>query len=73
MPPFEFRCCRCDHQFESLIRNGESAACPECGSGDQDKLLSAPSAHTNGSSLPIASSCPPSNAPPCSPGCCRLP
>lgn len=74
MPLFEFRCPRCDHRHELLIRGDEAAVCPVCGSAEQEKLFSAPAAPVvrNGR-LPIASACPPADAPPCGPGCCRLP
>jgi putative FmdB family regulatory protein len=75
MPIFEYRCRECEQSFEALVRGGESPECPGCRSSQLDKLLSASAAHTGQSrgSLPIASACPPSDAPPCSPHCCRLP
>lgn len=73
MPLFEYRCERCRAEFELLVRNGEPVHCPHCGSGDPRKLLSAPSVlPAKRPSLPIAAHCPPSDAPPCGPGCCRL-
>lgn len=73
MPLFEFRCRECDHEYELLVRNGEPVACPECRSASAEKLLSATAAHVPGGlRLPVSSSCPPSDAPPCGPGCCRL-
>jgi len=71
MPLFEYRCQECDHDFEVLVRAGEKPECPTCHSGELEKLMSAASARV-GSALPITSACPPSNAPPCSPNCCRL-
>ncbi|WP_145031538.1 FmdB family zinc ribbon protein [Caulifigura coniformis] len=74
MPLFEFHCPPCRSQFELLVRNSEKPACPECGSVKIEKLLSAPARPSaNGSSLPIASSCPPPSHGPCGTGCCRLP
>lgn len=74
MPLFEYRCRPCEHQFEALIRNGESAVCPKCGRPQVEKLISAAAGRVAGaSSLPVVSGgCPPSDAPPCSPHCCRL-
>lgn len=73
MPLFEYRCAACEHEFELLVRNGETPACPECASVQIEKLLSAHAAHRTGSGrLPIAGRCPPADAPPCSPYCCRL-
>jgi putative FmdB family regulatory protein len=73
MPLFEFRCPDCAHDFELLIRSGDGAACPQCGGSQVQKLLSETSPPTGGlgRSLPVASDCPPGNAP-CSPTCCRL-
>jgi putative FmdB family regulatory protein len=73
MPLFEFRCGECARDFEVLIRSGEEAACPQCGTSAIEKLFSEQAApHSSGQrSLPIASACPPGDAP-CSPTCCRL-
>jgi putative FmdB family regulatory protein len=73
MPLFEFRCSTCSRDFELLVRAGEAPNCPECGTGDVEKLFSeaaAPAAAAS-RSLPITSACPPGDAP-CSPNCCRL-
>ncbi|MBI4578929.1 MAG: zinc ribbon domain-containing protein [Planctomycetes bacterium] len=43
MPIYEYRCAKCDHQFEQLVRSFDGdadAACPECGSRKVEKLLS---------------------------------
>jgi putative FmdB family regulatory protein len=42
MPFYEFRCTKCEHTFEELIRNsGQSPdACPRCGHGETARLLS---------------------------------
>lgn len=74
MPLFEYRCTNCQQEFELLVRAAEQPACPCCGASSVDKLLSAasvPAARAN-EGLPIASSCPPGDAP-CGPMCCRLP
>jgi len=73
MPLFEFRCPPCERDFELLLRNGEQAACPHCGSKSIEKLLSeaAPPVASSARALPIASTCPPGDAP-CGPRCCRL-
>jgi putative FmdB family regulatory protein len=73
MPLFEFRCSGCARDFGVLVRAGEAAACPECGTRSLEKLFSeaAPPAATGSRPLPMASTCPPGEAP-CSPTCCRL-
>jgi putative FmdB family regulatory protein len=72
MPIFEYQCSACDHRFELLVRGTETVACPDCGDAKLNKLLSAPATPLAGKPLPVAAGCPPSDAPPCSPNCCRL-
>ena len=72
MPIFEYRCPACHAEFEMLVRGNDHSACPDCGSKKLEKLFSASSAHVGGA-LPISDACPPSDAPPCRPNCCRLP
>ncbi len=70
MPLYEYTCRKCDHTFETLVRNGETVECPECHSDRLERLLSVPGLpQVKGNSLPT--SCDP-KAPPCGPGCCRL-
>jgi putative FmdB family regulatory protein len=73
MPLFEFRCSACTQDFELLIRAGDRAKCPQCGTLRVEKLLSEAAAPAAAGirSLPVASACPPGEAP-CSPHCCRL-
>lgn len=71
MPLYEYRCKACRQLSEILVRNAEPPACPACGSKELDQLLSAANGRA-ANSLPVASSCPPPDAPPCHPGCCRL-
>ncbi|HRR25570.1 MAG TPA: zinc ribbon domain-containing protein [Acidobacteriota bacterium] len=41
MPIFEYRCRSCGDQFERIVRTpDEGVICPDCGSGDVDKLFS---------------------------------
>jgi len=42
MPIFSFRCSKCGAEFESLLRSGESAACPSCASTEVERQMSAP-------------------------------
>ena len=54
MPLYEYSCPDCEETFELLIRGGERAACPTCGSASVEKMLSVPAAHTGSAgSLPI--------------------
>ncbi|HEY5312547.1 MAG TPA: zinc ribbon domain-containing protein [Pirellulales bacterium] len=50
MPLYEYRCQACGQFQEHLVRMGESPECTACGSPRLAKLLSAPVAHTGGSS-----------------------
>ncbi|MBM3998150.1 MAG: zinc ribbon domain-containing protein [Planctomycetes bacterium] len=45
MPIYEYLCRRCRDEFELLVRGSERPACPRCGGGELDKLLSVPAAH----------------------------
>lgn len=72
MPLFEYACSKCDTEFELLIRGEDKPECPDCGSRKLDKLMSAAKGRVGGGSLPISNGCPPSDAPPCNPNCCRL-
>lgn len=73
MPLFEFFCEECSHHAELLVGRTEKPACPKCGSRKMDKLMSASAGRVASGSLSMASSCPPPEAGPCSPHCCRLP
>ena len=54
MPIYEYTCKSCGHEFEELIRAGETPACPKCHKTNVAKSFSVPAAHTSGA----ASSCP---------------
>ena len=74
MPLFEYSCTGCDSEFELLVASRETPECPQCGSKKLDKLMSVAAGRmSSGSSLPINQGCPPPEAGPCSPHCCRLP
>jgi putative FmdB family regulatory protein len=40
MPIYEYECRGCGHQFEQLIRTGDTPACPECQGQELERLLS---------------------------------
>jgi putative FmdB family regulatory protein len=40
MPIYEYKCRKCSHEFERLVRNNEVPACPECADADVEKKLS---------------------------------
>jgi putative FmdB family regulatory protein len=73
MPLFEFVCQDCESEFELLVGNREMPTCPQCSSKKLEKLMSVTAARTNSPGLPLTNSCPPPEAGPCGPSCCRLP
>jgi putative FmdB family regulatory protein len=40
MPIYEYECRACRHQFEAIVRLGETSACPDCRSPDLERLIS---------------------------------
>ena len=40
MPIYEYKCRKCSHEFEKLVRNNETPACTQCEATEVDKLLS---------------------------------
>jgi len=73
MPLFEFYCEHCQGSVELLVGRTEKPVCPKCGSKTMEKLMSAAAGRVSSGGLPMVSSCPPPEAGPCSPHCCRLP
>lgn len=66
MPLYEFVCRSCQREQELLVRGDEVPVCDACGSRELTKLLSAPVAHSTGSS---SSSSPGFPAGGCGSGC----
>ena len=48
MPIYEYLCRACSHEFEQLIRTGDTAACPSCQSRDLERQLSIVSVSSDG-------------------------
>ena len=42
MPIFEYACNACRHEFETLVRTGDTPACPKCAGTALTKRLSLP-------------------------------
>jgi putative FmdB family regulatory protein len=40
VPLYEYSCRACSNDFEALVRAGERAICPACGSADLARLMS---------------------------------
>ena len=49
MPIYEYECRACRHQFEAIVRIGDSPACPECQSPDLERLISLFAVDSDGS------------------------
>lgn len=41
MPIYEYKCNKCDEQFETLVMGGTEPECPACDSQDLSRLMSA--------------------------------
>jgi putative FmdB family regulatory protein len=41
MPLYEFKCRRCGHRFDELVKVGEIPPCPVCGDSGPERLFSA--------------------------------
>jgi putative FmdB family regulatory protein len=50
MPIYEYKCSKCEHQFEIIQRFSDNLleSCPECGQKSIKKLVSAPSFRLKG-------------------------
>ncbi len=40
MPIYEYECRSCHHEFEQLVRTGDTPACPRCHGHELERLLS---------------------------------
>ncbi|MBR2586248.1 MAG: zinc ribbon domain-containing protein [Thermoguttaceae bacterium] len=70
MPVYEYRCAKCQAEFELLIRGSQTPVCPECGSKKLIRHMSAPAGHVTGSSTPCPAASGTGHTPhQCSPGC----
>ena len=56
MPIYEYACRACGHEFETLVRNGQTPACA-CGSADLLKKLSVFSSGSEESSTAACGTC----------------
>ncbi len=72
MPIYDFKCLECGRVSEILLRAaGQAARCPECGSDNMEKLISASYVIKMGTNAPGTTCCGRTercNTPPCSTG-----
>ena len=54
MPLYEYACQQCEHEFEALIRAGETPECPSCHGTSLERRLSVFAAHTKSTGAPTA-------------------
>jgi putative FmdB family regulatory protein len=40
MPLYDYQCRACKHEFEELVRLGETPVCPACGAADPERKFS---------------------------------
>ena len=40
MPLYEYKCRACAHEFEQIVKLGETPPCPECAAADPERLFS---------------------------------
>ena len=40
MPLYDFVCKSCGHEFEALVRTGDTPVCPQCRGSELERLLS---------------------------------
>jgi putative FmdB family regulatory protein len=71
MPIYEYRCPKCNQQFEQLVRGDETVTCPKCGSPNLTKLLSRPAVSVKQSGTQDVPPCGNPNA--CCSGNCQFP
>lgn len=70
MPLYEYRCQKCQAEFELLVRNDDDCECPECHSRQLEKLLSVPASPSiTSGSLPVSTAGETCGKPQCARGC----
>ena len=73
MPLYEYSCKACEHQFETLVRNGEAPECPACHGKTLERRFSVFAAHTGtAATTPRAAGPCGSCGDPRGPGACSL-
>lgn len=50
MPIYEYKCMKCDEEFECIVFGGDTVTCPECSTDKVKRKMSACSFKSGGSS-----------------------
>ncbi len=72
MPLYEYKCAKCDKNFEILQRNNEKVVCPNCGGKALEKQFSVFASSSPSGSTSGGGSTPPSSPGSCGTGCCGM-
>ena len=72
MPLYEYSCKACEHQFEVLVRNGDTPECPACRGNALERRFSVFAARTTAAAAPRAAGPCGSCGDPRGPGACSL-
>jgi len=56
MPIYEYKCLKCNEQFEALVFGSEDASCPNCNGDKLERLMSACGFKSSGDSSPSTGS-----------------
>jgi putative FmdB family regulatory protein len=48
MPLYDYHCKKCGHEFEALVRTGDTPSCGECGSTELERLMTSFAVSTEG-------------------------
>ena len=72
MPMYEYACRACGHEFETLVRSGDTPECAACSSQDLQKKLSAFATQAYGPGESAANAACGTCGNPGGPGACRL-
>ncbi len=71
MPLYEYKCAKCDKNFEILQRSNEKIVCPNCGGKSLEKQFSVFASNSSSESASSGSGMPPSSGS-CGTGCCGM-
>ncbi len=72
MPLYEYKCAKCEKNFEILQRNNEKIVCPNCGGKSLEKQFSVFASSSSSESTSGGGSIPPSSPGSCGTGCCGM-